>query len=103
MLRKQETIIKFDSPEVIDERNRRIAALVAKKIGYSEEKARDLFCTLNILTKDSTPQKLLEYLYEKLWPVQSGVKREDIQGAITKCHEDAIVWLQNTQQNMRDN
>lgn len=102
MSQRREEVFRFDSPEIIEERNRRIAALMAKKLGLNADKARDLCSTINILSKDSSPQKLLEYLYEKLWPVQSGIKREDIQKAITRCHEDAIGWLQNTRQNAHD-
>jgi len=93
---------RFDGPEVMEERNRRIANLVGKQLGYSVEKARDLYNTIGLLTKDPSPQKLLEFLYEKLWTVHAGVKRDDIRNAVTKCHEDALGWLQNTSQNSRE-
>lgn len=103
MPQKQDAVLIFDSPEVIEERNRRIAELVGKKLEFSVGKTRDLHNTLGVLSKDSSPQKLVEFLYTKLWPAQSGIKREDIQKAITRCHEDAIGWLQNTHHNPQDN
>ena len=102
MLRKKDSFFSFNNPEVIEERNKRIAQWIGDKLGYSPERIRDMCNKINVLTKDSTPQKLLEYLYEKLWAAKPAIKREDIQKAITTCHQDAFGWLQNTYQDLRD-
>ena len=102
MIRKKDTPLSLNDPEVIEERNNRIAERMGKKLGYSQEKTRGLCSMINILAIDPAPQKLLEYLYEKQWAAKPGISRADIQRLITECHEEAFGWLQNTYQNLRD-
>jgi len=103
MLRKKDALFSLNSPKVIEERNTRIAEWIGKKLGYGNEKTRDMRNKITVLTKDSAPQKLLEYLYETLYAAKPGISREEIQEAIKACHEEAFGWLQNTYQNSRDN
>jgi hypothetical protein len=102
MLRKKYAFFSFNNPEVIEERNKRIAERIGKKIGYNAEKIRDMCNKINIMTKDSTPQNLLEYLYKKLMTAKTGISREYIQKIIVTCHEEAFGWLRNTYQDLRD-
>lgn len=102
MLRSKDMTLDFHDPEVLEERNRRIAGWIVKKLGVSEEKIRPISCELNLITREARLQKVQEYIHEKLQTANPPVSREEIHQAVVSCHEDAMDWLQNTYQDLRD-
>ena len=92
----------LNNPAVIEERNRRIAAHVGKELKYSAEMMQNLFDEICAFKSDRAPRKLAEYLYEKLWLKRPGLRREDTQKIVIKCHEEAFDWFQSTHPDLWD-
>lgn len=103
MLRNKGTLRNFNDPDVIEERNKRLAAWVWKKLdGKDAEKIRHICNELNFVARDAALPKLLEYIHEKLRSVRPAISRADILKAVTTCHEEAFGWLQHTHHDARD-
>jgi hypothetical protein len=85
--------VNLNAPQVIEERNRLVAAQLGKELGYGAEKMQKMFSELTQLSGD--PKRMLETLYVQLWPKKK-MSRDDIQGVINRCHEEALAWFQET-------
>ena len=94
MIETKEAFTNLNAPEVIEERNKLIAARIGKELGYSTGKMQEIFSELSAFSADPTPRRIIECLYQRFWPRKT--RREDIQKIINKCHEEAFEWFQRT-------
>lgn len=92
MLEAKDAFINLNSSEVIEERNRLVAARIGRELDYGPEKMQKLFGEIHKLTTD--PRRMIECLYVKLWPKDNKFTRDAIQNIINRCHEEAFEGLQ---------
>jgi hypothetical protein len=90
---KEAFFANLNAPQVIEERNKLVAARVGKELAYGTEKMQKLFGEISQLSGD--PKRMLESLYVQLWPKKQ-MSRGDIQNIINRCHEEALEWFQQT-------
>jgi hypothetical protein len=103
MLRNNGTERNYNDPDVIEERNKRLAVWLSRVLdGADSEKIRHICKELNLVTNDVASQKLIEYLHESLRDVRPALSRADILKRVTSCHEEAFGWLQHTYYDVRD-
>ena len=88
MLEQKETFVELTTPEVIEERNRLVAARIGKELGYGAEKMQKLLNEINSFSHD--PRQMIEVMYKKLWPLKNTFSRDEIQKIINKCHVEAF-------------
>jgi hypothetical protein len=92
MLEPEKAFVILNTPQVIEERNKLIAARIGKELGYGAGKMQKLFDELNAFSSD--PKRIVECIYSKFWP--SKVSRDAIQSIINRCHEKAFEAWQET-------
>ncbi len=93
-LQKKETFFTLNTPEVLEERNKLIAAHIGNELNCSSGKIQGICGEIDVFSNDPTPRRLIEYLYEKLWTTKPGCTREDAQKIITRCHAEALERMQ---------
>jgi hypothetical protein len=92
MLETKEISANLNAPQVIEERNRLIAARIGRELGYGAGKMQNIFNELNEFSSD--PKRAVECIYEKFWP--NKISRDAIRNIINRCHEEAFEAWQHT-------
>jgi hypothetical protein len=92
MLGTKEDFITLTAPQVLEERNRLIAARVCMEIGFGAGKMQKLLAEVNLFSHD--PRQIVELLYKKIWPINPNLSRDYIQKLVNVCHADAFETLQ---------
>jgi hypothetical protein len=91
---KKETFFNSNNPEVIEERNKLLAAWLGKELKYDDAKIQETGSQLKIIPADPASRNLREFLYERLWIARPDISREKIQQVIIASHQEAFDRLQ---------
>lgn len=91
----------YTQKQLLAERNQRIVAWAAEKLGYEGTKREQFYHEMHLLFDHVTDNELAEYLLQKLSPAQTVTTVEGARKAIQRFHEIARGWLENTSTDRR--